>query len=75
MNKEEGKVIQPENCMHLELKSLYLNAKGHLYPCCFLDNIVQYTGITDLSQEVFDNPYSVCLNECGTNNLLSSKRR
>lgn len=61
-------------CQALKEHSLYISAKGTLYPCCFL-------GITNLDLEKFDtvqeswdspNPNSVCASVCTTQGTSNS---
>jgi len=65
--KQNKQVIKKENCMHLGTNSLYLNAKGDIYPCCYLDNVLHYkNNVTGLNTEILSDPHPVCLEECGS---------
>jgi len=63
--------VDPDNCMHLRLPSMYLNADGRLNVCCYfntahadseVDNLMDIT--TKLSNQ--NLAPQVCKNHCGT---------
>lgn len=59
------KIITPENCMHIEYPSLYLNANGLLAICCFLPRI-NYLNTSFATGIKNNNPATVCVRRCGT---------
>jgi hypothetical protein len=64
LNKTPTKVDK-QDCMHLQIPSLFLNATGKISPCCYMGNTVQYTDV-DIETEFNKNNYrNVCLKSCG----------
>ena len=64
LNKTPTKVDK-QDCMHLQIPSLFLNATGKISPCCYMGNTVQYTEV-DIETEFNNNNYrNVCLTSCG----------
>jgi len=58
------KSVAIENCMHLSLPSIYLNASGKLTPCCYLKDL-DYAG-NDLDIDISNNNASdFCKTNCG----------
>ena len=56
--------VDKQDCMHLQLPSLFLNATGKISPCCYLSE-VQYTD-ADIETEFKNNNYrNICLKNCG----------
>jgi len=66
-NIEDNKnnTLHPENCMHLNLPSVYVNFKGQLITCCFIKNL-QITD-ADIAQEIETGQIrEECLIYCGS---------
>jgi len=56
--------VQPKNCMHLSMPSLYLGANGIVSPCCYMFKTEIET--VDINKEFSNNSYrSVCIRNCG----------
>jgi len=56
--------VLTDNCMHLNMPSIFLNAKGHVTPCCYMKD----TELKDvnIANEFSNNVYrEVCLRNCG----------
>ena len=64
--------VEKKNCMHLSYPSMYLNARGQLSPCCYLD---QKAISADDIVKSFENQsfFEKCIVSCG-NQILSSKK-
>jgi len=63
--KVENSTVKTKNCMHLTMKSVYLDALGKLHPCCYLP----YTNLSDvdISKTLRDKNFlSRCLAACGS---------
>jgi len=57
--------VQKKNCMHIALKSLYLNASGLITPCCYLKNTPFKAGQIEKSIQT-KNYLPTCLDSCGS---------
>ena len=58
-----------EDCMHLNLPSVYVNANGNISPCCYFNHLhaVDYfTDLPDLTQSIPNKPQATCLHFCGS---------
>jgi MoaA/NifB/PqqE/SkfB family radical SAM enzyme len=52
-------------CMHLDFRSIYLNARGNISTCCYMDD-VPYEG-NDIDQQIRNQqPNDICKKACGT---------
>lgn len=58
--------VKSKNCMHLALKSIFLNAYGVLTPCCYLANTPLDT--VDIAQSIKSKKFlPTCIKNCGSN--------
>lgn len=63
-------IVQPKDCMHLDIASVYLSADGYFSPCCYFSGKRRYQSITDmldaenLAREL-DTPHTICMTNCG----------
>lgn len=68
-------VINPEcvNCQAIQNKSIYISAKGKIYPCCWLA-VSEYTldKFKIVKESWSSNPVKICLDTCGQNQFGSS---
>lgn len=56
--------VNPKDCMHLSIPSIYLSATGLVTPCCYMKNTPLKT--VDILQEFSNNSYrTVCTRNCG----------
>lgn len=61
-NKNE-KILTMEDCMHLSMPSIYMNADGTMSPCCYIKDL-PYEGNT-IDTEFLD----ICKTYCGRNTI------
>jgi MoaA/NifB/PqqE/SkfB family radical SAM enzyme len=57
-------MVPTDSCMHLSMPSIFLNAKGKVTPCCYM----QDTNLKDIDikEEFSNNVYrDICLRNCG----------
>lgn len=59
------KTVTIDDCMHLNLPSLYLNANGILSLCCYLRNI-DYLNTSFANGILSNHPARICIDECGS---------
>jgi len=63
-DNEDNNHVEIKNCMHLSYPSLYLNANGHISPCCYLYN--QSVDPHQIKKSFNENKFiSTCLKSCG----------
>lgn len=70
LNKNTGKIkshtVKRNDCMHLALKSIFLNASGVLTPCCYLANTQLET--VNIAQSITTKKFlPTCVKSCGSN--------
>lgn len=65
--KHKEKQVRLENCMHLSLPSIFLNANGKLSHCCYKSKEL-FDTIEELVYNKVDLQEQTCLNTCGTLN-------
>jgi MoaA/NifB/PqqE/SkfB family radical SAM enzyme len=69
LNKKTGKVVkkkvEKKDCMHLALKSLYLNASGVIAPCCYFKQTPFVVGHVENSI-VSKKFIKTCIDNCGS---------
>ncbi len=67
-NTSENKIhqVKRKNCMHLALKSIFLNASGVITPCCYLGNTPLHS--VDIAESISSNKFlPTCVKSCGSN--------
>jgi len=56
--------VEPKNCMHLDIPSLFLSASGVISPCCYMAGTNIKT--VDINAEFSNNVYRpICIKSCG----------
>jgi len=65
-------IVQEKNCMHLSYPSIYLNAKGQIKPCCYMDqqSITPNDIIESFAKQ---NYFPTCITSCG--NQISTDKK
>jgi sulfatase maturation enzyme AslB (radical SAM superfamily) len=61
--------VEKSNCQHLMQQSVYVNASGTVSNCCYFNNqraTKDVTQLTDIEQEIKENPHKNCLFHCGS---------
>lgn len=58
--------VDPKNCMHMSLPSIYLSANGKLARCCYLASTELFDTVDELIYNELDLNKDQCLNSCGT---------
>lgn len=58
------KNVEKEDCMHLNIPSIYMNADGSLTPCCYLRDVGYERNNID-NEILFGNPSKRCQTLCG----------
>lgn len=59
------KIVEPENCMHLSMPSIYVSAKGTISRCCYFSKIDQFHTPTDLLTMTLNLNDEKCITNCG----------
>ena len=59
---DSEKTVDIADCMHLNIPSVYLTARGLLTPCCYIKN----TSYDDANIDIPKNPSEYCRITCGT---------
>lgn len=62
-NKDQ-KELTVDDCMHLSMPSIYMNADGTLAPCCYLTDIAYPNNNIDI-EIISDRANERCRNSCG----------
>jgi organic radical activating enzyme len=58
--------VDPNNCMHLSIPSLYLSASGHLSRCCYMADREKFKDYNDIVSNIInDLNDQICINNCG----------
>ena len=60
----ETKPVKFNDCMHLSIPSIYLNADGSLSRCCYLPK-EKYNTLEDLMNKETDLTDKICMSKCG----------
>jgi MoaA/NifB/PqqE/SkfB family radical SAM enzyme len=63
-------VVQTQDCMHLNINSVYLSASGHFSPCCYFSERRKYSQLEELVSKEnialeLDTPHNICISNCG----------
>jgi hypothetical protein len=59
------KTVEPENCMHLSMPSIYISANGNLSRCCYFSDIDQYQTLDELLAISLNLNDKKCIKACG----------
>jgi sulfatase maturation enzyme AslB (radical SAM superfamily) len=72
--RKDNVILTTSDCRHLVDKMIYLNANGHLSPCCYLNHRRQFhdNEFPDLTKEIQQNPDPFCLSQCGNGVIIKA---
>ena len=59
-----GTSVEPNNCMHLSIPSIYMAANGTLSRCCYMSDREKFTDIPTLLDKVTDLSDQQCIKHC-----------
>lgn len=59
------KIVDPNNCMHLSLPSVYLSAAGKISRCCYMDQQEKFENVATLLSYASDLNDQICIRNCG----------
>lgn len=58
--------VDPSDCMHQEMTSIYLSADGQLSTCCFHSNVAKFDTVDELLYNKLNLSHHLCLENCGS---------
>lgn len=64
INRAE-KTVEPKNCMHLSIPSVYLSASGKMSRCCYMEIQEKFENIDTLLSNPNDLTDQICTKNCG----------
>ena len=68
LNIKNKKIVAKKNCMHLDLKSIFLNPQGKITPCCYMSNTPLNS--VDINSTIeTKNFLPDCIETCGSNKV------
>lgn len=62
----DRKTVNPQDCMHLNIPSIYLNASGQLSKCCYFGSTKTFDTVEELLYNKLNLEHVICLKNCGS---------
>jgi hypothetical protein len=59
------KIVDPKNCMHLSIPSVYLSASGKISRCCYMEIQEKFENVDTLLSNASDLTNKICTKNCG----------
>jgi MoaA/NifB/PqqE/SkfB family radical SAM enzyme len=58
-------VVEPNNCMHLSIPSIYVSASGNISRCCYLEKSEKFQDVIHIQEVKTDLTDQTCIKTCG----------